>query len=59
MKTPLSYEQMTMITERAHRERNAAIRELFTTFPGKVLDFAASGFERFVRILLVDAKSGL
>ncbi len=59
MKTPLSYEQMNMITERAHRERNAAIRELFAAFPAKVLNWAANGFDKFVRTLLVDAKSGL
>lgn len=58
MKTTLSYEQMEMLVERAHRERNAAIRELFAAFPGKLVNWTATGFEKIVQTLLVDAKAG-
>ncbi|MCB1965846.1 hypothetical protein [Accumulibacter sp.] len=58
MKTPLSHDQMNMIMERAHRERNAAIRDLFATLPGKLLDLASAGFEKLAQTLLADAKAG-
>ena len=58
MKTPLSHEQMTMIVERATRERNAALSDFIATFADKVLDATARGFEKFVNTLRVDARTG-
>lgn len=57
MNTPISQEQMMTLLERGKRERNAAIREIFTTLPAKALDWAANTFEKFVRSVLVDAGS--
>lgn len=58
MKTPLNYDQMNMLMERAQRERNAALRDLLATLPGKLLDRAANGFVRICQTLLADAKAG-
>ena len=55
MNTPISHEQMMIILERGKRERNAAMREIFTSLPAKALDSAANAFEKFVRSILADA----
>ena len=47
MKNDLTYDQLTMLIERATRERNAAVSELVTTLPGKILAWAAQGAEKF------------
>lgn len=50
MKTYLTYDQLTMIIERATRERNAAVAELITTLPRKALAWAAQGVEKFRQV---------